>query len=340
MARTQRSSRAFITAALEGRAPVIYGDGEQSRDFIYVGNVVDVNLLAATLPAAAGRILNVGMGQGVSLNTLVAALGRTLGRELVPDYQPERPGDIRDERSRHLTVARSACIRAGNIVRRRPGAHRRRLSGLHTRCQRRCWRASVAMTVRILYVADSLMAGGIESQLVELVTHLDRAQFAPSVLSLYGPTARALHYAPALRAAGIPLYLPDLGWTVVDKLRGVAAVVRVARTLRPEIIQAEGYHANLLTRLAWPLLPRSTRLLGTLRGVHSARQMRYERLSAWMCARIVANAPHLKMDLAQRGHVPLRQIVYIPNGIAATWFAQPHDPRCGSASRPEHGASS
>lgn len=87
---------AFITAALEGRAPVIYGDGEQSRDFIYVGNVVDVNLLAATLPAAAGRILNVGTGQGVSLNTLVAALGRTLGRELVPDYQPERPGDIRE----------------------------------------------------------------------------------------------------------------------------------------------------------------------------------------------------------------------------------------------------
>ncbi len=87
---------AFITAALAGRAPVIYGDGEQSRDFIYVGNVVEVNLLAATLPEAAGHILNVGMGQGVTLRRLVAELGCALGRELVPDYHPARLGDLRE----------------------------------------------------------------------------------------------------------------------------------------------------------------------------------------------------------------------------------------------------
>ena len=104
-------------------------------------------------------------------------------------------------------------------------------------------------------------------------------------------------------------------------------IVRAARSLRPHFIQAEGYHANLLTRLAWPFLPRSTHLLGTLRGKHSDKQMRYERLSAWMCARIVANAPHLAGDLAARGRVPPEKIVVIPNGIDVRHFAAPpHDP--------------
>jgi glycosyltransferase involved in cell wall biosynthesis len=179
---------------------------------------------------------------------------------------------------------------------------------------------------RLLFVADSLMAGGIESQLVELVLGLDRKRFEPHVLSLYGPSARDLHFAPHLRAAGVPLVLPDLGWTAHDKVKGVAAITRAARRLRPHIIQAEGYHANLLTRLAWPLLPRRSRLIGSLRGVHTSKQMRYERLSHWTCAHMVTNAPHLKADAVARGHVPANHITCIPNGIALDHYAQPHDP--------------
>lgn len=180
--------------------------------------------------------------------------------------------------------------------------------------------------IRVLYVADSLMAGGIESQLVALVLGLDRARIEPVVLSLYGPRARDLHYAPPLRAADVPLVLPDLGWTTRDKLRGIGAIVSAARALRPEIMQAEGYHANLLTRLAWPLLPRQTRLVGSLRGLHTPKQMRYERLSAWMCASIVTNAPHLKADLVRRGRVPASRVAHIPNGIDTEQLARPHDP--------------
>ena len=84
----------FITTVLAGEIPVVYGDGEQSRDFIYVGNVVDINLLAATVPAAAGMIMNVGTGKKITLNLLLAEIGRIVGREIVATYEPVRPGDV------------------------------------------------------------------------------------------------------------------------------------------------------------------------------------------------------------------------------------------------------
>jgi nucleoside-diphosphate-sugar epimerase len=86
----------FISTVLSKDSPMIYGDGNQSRDFIYVGNVVEINLLAATLPAAAGQILNVGMGSSVTLNQLVKTLGELVGRPIHAIYLPPRPGDVRD----------------------------------------------------------------------------------------------------------------------------------------------------------------------------------------------------------------------------------------------------
>jgi UDP-glucose 4-epimerase len=96
----------FITALRAGREPTIYGDGEQSRDFIYVSNVVDVNLLAATVPAAAGQVLNVGTGVRVTLNGLVRDLEAIFERPIHPVYEAERPGDI------HESVADISLLRA------------------------------------------------------------------------------------------------------------------------------------------------------------------------------------------------------------------------------------
>ncbi len=179
--------------------------------------------------------------------------------------------------------------------------------------------------IRVLYVVDSLMAGGIESQLVELATGLDQTRFAPVFLCLYGPGVRDLHFAPRLRAASIPLYLSDLGWGGWDKVKGVAGIVSTARTIRPHIIQAEGYHANLLTRLAFPLLPKTV-LIGSVRGLHTTKQLFYERISHWTCAQMVVNAPHLQTMLETQAHVPSAKICSIPNGIALERFARPHDP--------------
>ena len=85
----------FIQAALAGRPPVIYGDGEQSRDFSYVQNAVEASLLACTAPGVAGETINVGCGQRVTLNELVRMIGRLTGRTLEPVYEAPRAGDVR-----------------------------------------------------------------------------------------------------------------------------------------------------------------------------------------------------------------------------------------------------
>jgi len=91
----------FITALLAGQPPIIYGDGEQTRDFTYVGNVVQANLLAATAPAeqVAGEVFNVAMGRQTSLNVLVEMLRHIIGSEVSPLYDAPRPGDIRHSRA-------------------------------------------------------------------------------------------------------------------------------------------------------------------------------------------------------------------------------------------------
>lgn len=85
----------FISALLSDRQPVIYGDGEQTRDFTFVANVVDGNLRAIGAPQAAGYTINLATGSRISLNQLVQKLGQLLNVRVDPVYAPPRPGDIR-----------------------------------------------------------------------------------------------------------------------------------------------------------------------------------------------------------------------------------------------------
>jgi nucleoside-diphosphate-sugar epimerase len=84
----------FISALLAGRAPTIFGDGEQSRDFTYVDNAVAATLLACTAPAASGKVLNVAVGDRVTLNQVFAVLREITGVSVEPIYGPPRKGDI------------------------------------------------------------------------------------------------------------------------------------------------------------------------------------------------------------------------------------------------------
>lgn len=89
----------FCTAFLEDTQAVIFGDGEQTRDFTYVDNAVQANLLACEAPSASGKVFNIGVGGRFSLNQTIALLGKISGKSLEVKYDPPRDGDIRDSQA-------------------------------------------------------------------------------------------------------------------------------------------------------------------------------------------------------------------------------------------------
>ncbi len=89
----------FITALCEGRRPTIYGDGEHTRDFTYVANVVDGVIRACHAPEASGQVINVATGGRVSLNQLFATVRDLVDARVEPIYAEPRPGDVRDSQA-------------------------------------------------------------------------------------------------------------------------------------------------------------------------------------------------------------------------------------------------
>ena len=85
----------FITSLLDGKPPTIYGDGEQSRDFTYVDNVLDGVTRALSTPGNGGKVFNVATGHGVTLNELARLLAEIIGSDIEPVYEQARPGEVR-----------------------------------------------------------------------------------------------------------------------------------------------------------------------------------------------------------------------------------------------------
>jgi UDP-glucose 4-epimerase len=84
----------FIPAVLQDRQPTIYGDGTQSRDFTFVRNVVDANLLACTAPGIAGEAFNIACGDRITVNSMLEQINTIAGKKIAPIYAPVRSGDI------------------------------------------------------------------------------------------------------------------------------------------------------------------------------------------------------------------------------------------------------
>jgi nucleoside-diphosphate-sugar epimerase len=97
----------FSAALLTGRRPIIYGDGEQTRDFTYVANVVDGVLRACEAPNVAGEMMNVATGGRISLNELLRVMNRICGTNIEPIYQEPRAGDVRDSQA---DITRAATL--------------------------------------------------------------------------------------------------------------------------------------------------------------------------------------------------------------------------------------
>ena len=85
----------FVTIMLKGERPTIFGDGEQSRDFVYVFNVVEANILALKAQGISSEIFNIAFGEGTTVNSLALKINEILREEIRPSYDKLRPGDIR-----------------------------------------------------------------------------------------------------------------------------------------------------------------------------------------------------------------------------------------------------
>jgi nucleoside-diphosphate-sugar epimerase len=89
----------FMLAVIEGQSPVVYGDGEQSRDFTYIENIVDETLRACEAPGASGLVFNGGTGARITLKQVLKMLEKITGRKIQAKYDPPRTGDIRDSQA-------------------------------------------------------------------------------------------------------------------------------------------------------------------------------------------------------------------------------------------------
>ena len=95
----------FIPAVLQGRRPTIYGDGLQSRDFTYVQNVVEANLLACKVPGIGGQVFNVACGERITVNSMLHQINKIVGVDISPVYAEPRSGDIKHSQA-DITRAR------------------------------------------------------------------------------------------------------------------------------------------------------------------------------------------------------------------------------------------
>jgi UDP-glucose 4-epimerase len=96
---------AIVSRIVKGVSPTIYGDGEQTRDFCYIDNVVDANLRAAETPGLNGQVINIACAQRTSINDIVRLANQILGTNVKPTFAPPRPGDVRDSFA-DITLAR------------------------------------------------------------------------------------------------------------------------------------------------------------------------------------------------------------------------------------------
>ncbi|MEO6654559.1 MAG: SDR family oxidoreductase [Pyrinomonadaceae bacterium] len=105
----------FIDALMTGKSPVIYGDGEHSRDFTYIANVVDANIKAAQTTQGLGETMNIANGDRITLNQLLAVLKKiTDNASVLADYQPPRRGDVKDSQADNRRAVE--CLHYAEIV--------------------------------------------------------------------------------------------------------------------------------------------------------------------------------------------------------------------------------
>jgi nucleoside-diphosphate-sugar epimerase len=86
---------AFVTSILKDKPPTIYGDGEQSRDFTYIDNVVEANLLAGRVKQTKGEVINIACGEAITVNAIIDMINKIVGKNIKPTHTPPNKGDVK-----------------------------------------------------------------------------------------------------------------------------------------------------------------------------------------------------------------------------------------------------
>ena len=327
----------FATAVLEGRRPTINGSGEISRDFTYVDNVVEANLLAAPADRPSGVTCNIACGTRYTLLELLAAIGDSVGRHVEPRYGPPREGDVPHSQA-DIAVARESFDYhpVVSFSRASPGRSRgTAIRGLGRPSRSTVQRAPAldrspgdrpgapVRRLRVAYVPASLNPGGAERQMLALAERLPRDHFDVEFLVLSGSGV----YDERARAAGLRIRtigddgIPSgpltrrLGHRASKALRYAAAV----RAGGYDVVDAWLYPADVLAALMRPV----TRTPVVITGRRNVDPQQFfgplERAVASVVQRltdvVVANSAAAAENAIATGAVSPEKIRIIRNGV-------------------------
>ena len=169
---------------------------------------------------------------------------------------------------------------------------------------------------KVLYVIDSLGAGGAERQLVYTLQGLDRNRFDPIVLTLYNESAVPYHYGNELAALNIPIYSLNLpiGGGAKNLIIGILRYVLKMWIHRPRVVQGCLHTANLVARLGRYVCP-PHRLLTVAQSSYNQTMLNSERQTAFLTDQIVANSAHTRRILVEQGQVPSKKIKVVNCGV-------------------------
>ncbi|MFW5691179.1 MAG: glycosyltransferase family 4 protein [Chloroflexota bacterium] len=180
---------------------------------------------------------------------------------------------------------------------------------------------------RILFVLDTLMAGGVENQMTALITGLDRSRFAPHVMCLYSARAgRSTHFLPRLEAAEIPVHLLDLALSPGGKAAALRHLITALYRQNIDLLHTSNYHGNILAGYARLLRP-WTKLVVSVNLENTPRMRRNQQVSWRIADRVLCISPHLVEEVHRQGKISRHKLAFLPNGLDYDAFA--HNPRPG-----------
>ncbi len=186
---------------------------------------------------------------------------------------------------------------------------------------------------RILYVIDTLGAGGAERQLIYIIEGLDRNRYEPHILTLYDEHATPYHFQPELDALGVPIHSLHLRQevgsgraAVMRLLKGIAGYTKLMWRLRPRIVQGCLHTSNLITRIGRLCTP-PHKLITMIQSIYNPKQLRSEKATAFLTSHIIANSAANYAHLRDVGQLTGHNLSYINCGVQLEAFMTTTQPQ-------------